>query len=214
MPDQPLHTALVTRSAALLSDCSTSWRVPVDGEPLVMTGEPLVPDPDPQFAIFPLSMRDYAAELRKYYAEPLFPYDTSASIARSMLEGAAPVAVHFTEHVLNSAVVRAAIGHGMFVRLQKTNTLLEKPYQATEYIFQALMARSSSARTWSSHARRGTRNARAASSPGFCTRTMPTRWHRWTTSTTTATCRCRNPVPSPGPRSPSRAPAASSRTAQ
>ncbi|MFE3269941.1 hypothetical protein [Streptomyces sp. NPDC059215] len=139
MPEQPLHTALVTRTAAMLSDCSGAWRVPRSGEPLAMSGEPLVPHPDPQFAIFPSALEEHAAGLRKYYKTPIFPRDTSAAIARAMLDGATPVAVHVPEHVLNSAIVPVAIAHGLVGRLQKTGTLMEKPHQATEYLFQALM---------------------------------------------------------------------------
>ncbi|MGW0801242.1 hypothetical protein [Streptomyces sp. NPDC002692] len=149
LPEQrPLHTALVTSTAALLYDASGAWRIPRTGEALAITGEPIQPDRDPQFALFPHTMQEHAVRLRNHVAAPMFPYDTSAGIARAMLDGAAPAAIYVAEHVLTSAIVPVAISHGLIGRLQKTNTLMEKPDQATEYLFQVLMGETEFSADW------------------------------------------------------------------
>ncbi|MER8226360.1 hypothetical protein ABTZ58_38885 [Streptomyces sp. NPDC094143] len=49
-----------------------------------------------------------------------------------------PVAVHFTEHVLDSAILPVAIGHGMIARLQNNGDLLEKPWEVSKYMYKAV----------------------------------------------------------------------------
>jgi hypothetical protein len=138
IPGRPLYAATVTAHTALLSDCSGSWRLTLADGWQAMTGEPLVADPAPGYIVLPNSLEPLAPGLRKYYAEPIFAHDTSSAIARAVLGGAVPVAVHFTGHVLESAILPVAIGHGMIVRFQSSGELLEKPWAASKYMYKAV----------------------------------------------------------------------------
>lgn len=138
IPGRPLYAVLVTPTTALLSDCAGSWRLTLQDGWLAMTGTPLIADPHPGYVVLPYSLADHAPQLREYYAEPLFPYDTSSAIAEAVLGGAVPVAVHLTEHVLNSAILPVAIGHGMIVAQQDSGELLEKPWAASKHLFKSL----------------------------------------------------------------------------
>ncbi|MGC3000622.1 hypothetical protein ACPF8X_20250 [Streptomyces sp. G35A] len=138
IPGRPLYAATVTAHAALLSDCSGSWRLTLADGWQAMTGEPLVADPAPGYIVLPNSLGRLAPGLRDHYANPLFAYDTSSAIARAVLGGAVPVAVHFTGHVLESAILPVAIGHGMIVRFQGSGALLEKPWAASKYMYKAV----------------------------------------------------------------------------
>ncbi|MGW1326636.1 hypothetical protein ACWD64_29340 [Streptomyces antibioticus] len=137
VPGRPLYAAVVTAGAALLSDCSGSWRLTLADGWQAMTGEPLVADPDPDHIVLPQALEHLAPGLSRHYAEPIFPRDTSSAIARAVLGGAVPVAVHFTEHVLNSAILPVAVGHGMAVRVD-SGRLIEKPWDASRHLYQAL----------------------------------------------------------------------------
>ncbi|MFD9322770.1 hypothetical protein ACFWDQ_34845 [Streptomyces sp. NPDC060053] len=137
IPGRPLYAAVVTAGTALLSDCSGSWRLTLADGWQAMTGEPLVADPDPNYIVLPRALEHLAAGLCKHYEEPIFPRDTSSAIAQAVLGGAVPVAVHFTEHVLNSAIFPVAVGHGMAVRVD-TGKLIEKPWDASRHLYKAL----------------------------------------------------------------------------
>lgn len=138
IPGHPLYAATVTPTTALLSDCSGSWRLTLSDGWKAMTGTPLVADPAPDYVLIPRSLQHLESRLRRHYKEPLFPYDTSAAIVQAVLGGAVPAAVHFTEHVLDSAILPVAIGHGMIVRLQGSGDLLEKPWEASKYMYKAV----------------------------------------------------------------------------
>lgn len=138
IPNHPLYAATVTPTTALLSDCSGSWRLTLADGWQAMTGAPLVADPAPDYVLLPRSLEHLASRIRRHYKEPLFPYDTTAAIVQAVLGGAVPVAVHFTEHVLDSAILPVAIGHGMIVRLQESGELLEKPWEASKYMYKAV----------------------------------------------------------------------------
>ncbi|WP_371572613.1 hypothetical protein [Streptomyces sp. NBC_01314] len=138
VPHHPLYAATVTPSTALLSDCSGSWRLTLADGWQAMVGDPVVADPAPDYVLLPRSLEHLAPRIRRHYKEPLFPYDTTAAIVQAVLGGAVPVAVHFTEHVLDSAILPVAIGHGMIVRLQGSGELLEKPWEASKYMYKAV----------------------------------------------------------------------------
>ncbi|MFD6491610.1 hypothetical protein ACFV99_08260 [Streptomyces sp. NPDC059944] len=138
IPGRPVYAVLVTPTTALLSDCAGSWRLTLSDGWLAMTGTPLIAAPHPGYVVLPHSLADHAAALRDHYAEPLFPFDTSSAIAQAVLGGAVPVAVHLTEHVLNSAILPVAIGHGMIVVQQDSGELLEKPWAASKHLFKSL----------------------------------------------------------------------------
>ncbi|MDX3310793.1 hypothetical protein ACWGH3_23900 [Streptomyces sp. NPDC054884] len=137
LPRRPLYAAVVTAGTALLSDCSGSWRLTLADGWQAMTGEPLVADPDPNYIVLPRDLEHLAPALRRHYEEPIFPRDTSSAIAQAVLGGAVPVAVHFTEHVLNSAIFPVAVGHGMAVRVD-SGELIEKPWDASRHLYKAL----------------------------------------------------------------------------
>ncbi|MDN0198475.1 hypothetical protein [Streptomyces sp. S.PNR 29] len=137
IPGRPLYAATVTVNTALLSDCSGSWRLTLADGWQAMSGEPIVAEPDPGFIVLPRSLEHLAPGLRKHYEEPIFPRDTSSAIAQAVLGGAVPVAVHFTEHVLNSAIFPVAVGHGMVVRVDD-GQLIEKPWDASRHLYKAL----------------------------------------------------------------------------
>lgn len=138
IPGHPLFAAAVTPTTALLSDCSRSWRLTLADGWQAMAGEPLIADPAPDYVLLPRSLEHLASRIRKHYKEPLFPYDSSAAIVQAVLSGAVPVAVHFTEHVLDSAILPVAIGHGMIARLQNNGDLLEKPWEVSKYMYKAV----------------------------------------------------------------------------
>lgn len=138
IPGRPCYSAQVTPAAALLSDCSGSWRMTLADGWRGMDGLPLVVESHPNYVVLPRALEDRAPELRKHYSDPIFPHDTSSAIAQAVLGGAVPAAVHMTEHVLNSAIIPVAIGHGMIVVLQDTGEILEKPWAASKYLFKAL----------------------------------------------------------------------------
>lgn len=137
LPNRPLYAAMVTADTALLSDCSGSWRLTLADGWQAMSGEPLIADPAPGYVVLPRALERLGPRLRKHYREPLFPYDTSSKIVQAVLGGAVPVAVHFTEHVLDSAILPVAIGHGMVVRLADGG-LLEKPWEASKHLYKAV----------------------------------------------------------------------------
>ncbi|MFJ9634452.1 hypothetical protein ACIRU8_42845 [Streptomyces sp. NPDC101175] len=136
IPRHPLYAALVTTTTALLSDCSGSWRLTADGWQ-AMTGEPVVPEPAPGYIVLPRDLEHLAPGLRKHYEEPIFHSDTSSAIAQGVLGGAVPVAVHFTGHVLDSAIFPVAVGHGMIVRAAN-GELIEKPWDASRCLYKAI----------------------------------------------------------------------------
>jgi hypothetical protein len=138
IPDHPLYAATVTPTTALLSDCSGSWRLTLADGWQAMAGAPLIADPAPDYVLLPRTLEHLASGIRRHYKEPFFPYDSSAAIVQAVLSGAVPVAVHFTEHVLDSAILPVAIGHGMIVRLQNSGDLLEKPWEASKYMYKAV----------------------------------------------------------------------------
>jgi hypothetical protein len=138
IPDRPLYAAVVTPTAALLSDCSGSWHLTLGTGWQAMTGEPSSPDADPQYVILPRTLEHLAVRLRQSYEEPLFPYDTSSGIAQAVLDGAVPVAVHFTGPVLDAAILPVAIGYGLIVSLPDRGELLEKPWEASKYLYKAV----------------------------------------------------------------------------
>ncbi|MEU9894763.1 hypothetical protein ACIBCS_07180 [Streptomyces phaeochromogenes] len=136
IPQHPLYAAMVTATTALLSDCSGSWRLTADGWQ-AMTGEPLVAEPAPGYIVLPRDLEHLAPGLRKHYEEPIFHSDTSSAIAQAVLGGAVPVAVHFTGHVLDSAIFPVAVGHGMIVRAAN-GELIEKPWDASRRLYKAI----------------------------------------------------------------------------
>lgn len=138
IPGKPLYAATVIPGTALMSDCAGSWRHTLADGWQAMTGEPLIADPDPGYIVLPRSLENLAPRLRRHYAEPLFAHDTSSAITQAVLGGAVPVAVHFTGHVLESAILPVAIGHGMIVRFQDSGDLLEKPWEASKYMYKAV----------------------------------------------------------------------------
>ncbi|MET8223159.1 hypothetical protein [Streptomyces sp. NPDC005301] len=138
IPERPVYAAQVTPEAALLSDCAGSWRMTLADGWLAMSGVPLVADEHPGYVVLPRPLEDRAPQLRKHYTSPMFPYDTSSAIAQAVLGGAVPAAVHVTEHVLDSAIIPVAIGHGMIVMFQDSGEILEKPWAASKYLFKAL----------------------------------------------------------------------------
>jgi hypothetical protein len=138
IPEHPLYAAAVTPTTALLSDCSGSWRLTLTDGWQAMAGDPLIADPAPDYVLLPRSLEHLKSRIRRHYKEPLFPYDSSAAIVQAVLSGAVPVAVHFTEHALDSAILPVAIGHGMIVRLQNNGDLLEKPWEASKYMYKAV----------------------------------------------------------------------------
>ncbi|MEV3958475.1 hypothetical protein [Streptomyces albogriseolus] len=138
IPEYPLYAATATPTTALLSDCSGSWRLTLADGWQAMAGDPLIADPAPDYVLLPRTLEHLASRIRRHYKEPLFPYDSSAAIVHAVLSGAVPVAVHFTEHVLDSAILPVAIGHGMLVRLQNSGDLLEKPWEASKYMYKAV----------------------------------------------------------------------------
>ncbi|GHD52475.1 hypothetical protein [Streptomyces galbus] len=137
IPGRPLYAAVVTPGTALLSDCSGSWRLTLADGWTAMTGEPLVADPDPSYIVLPSDLEPLGPALRRHYQELIFSRDTSSVIAQAVLGGAVPVAVHFTEHVLNSAIFPVAVGHGMVVRVD-SGKLIEKPWDASRHLYKAL----------------------------------------------------------------------------
>ncbi|MFD5848131.1 hypothetical protein [Streptomyces chartreusis] len=138
IPGKPLYAATVTPKTALLSDCAGSWRLTLTDGWQAMTGEPLIADPAPGYIVLPSSLQHLAPQLSRYYTEPLFVHDTSSAIAQAVLGGAVPVAVHSTGDVLNSAILPVAIGHGMIVRFHDSGQLLEKPWEASKYMYKAV----------------------------------------------------------------------------
>ncbi|MEU4653731.1 hypothetical protein AB0G32_07275 [Streptomyces sp. NPDC023723] len=138
IPGRPLYAAVVTPTAALLSDCSGSWHLTLGTGWQAMTGEPSYPDPDPQYIVLPRTLEHLSARLRRFYREPLFPYDTSSAIAQAVLSGAVPVAVHFTGPVLDAAILPVAIGYGLIVSLPDSGELLEKPWEASKHLYKAV----------------------------------------------------------------------------
>ncbi|MFK0127103.1 hypothetical protein ACIQSP_27805 [Streptomyces nigra] len=138
LPGRPLYAAQVTAATALLSDCSGSWRLTLKDGWLAMTGEPAVAEEDPNYVVLPHSMTDSASRMRRHYPEPLFPYDTSSAVAQAVLGGKVPVAFHLTEPVLNSAIIPVATGHGMIVLFLDSGEILEKPWDASRYMFKAV----------------------------------------------------------------------------
>lgn len=139
IPGRPLYAATVTPRTALLSDCAGSWRLTLTDGWQAMTGEPLIADPAPGYIVLPRSLEHLASGLRREYAEPLFVHDTSSAIAQAVLGGAVPVAVHSTGGVLDSAILPVAIGHGMIVRFHDSGQLLEKPWEASKYMYKAVI---------------------------------------------------------------------------
>ncbi|MFF2101174.1 hypothetical protein [Streptomyces sp. NPDC058202] len=142
IPGRPCYSAQVTPDAALLSDCAGSWRMTLADGWRGMDGLPLVVESHPSYVVLPRALEDRAPELRKHYSEPIFARDTSSAIAQAVLGGAVPTAVHMTEHVLNSAIIPVAIGHGMIVVLQDSGEIIEKPWAASKYLFKALKGES------------------------------------------------------------------------
>ena len=138
IPAHPLYAATVTPTTALLSDCSGSWRLTLADGWQAMAGDPLIADPAPDYVLLPRTLKHLESRIRRHYKEPLFPYDSSAAIVQAVLSGAVPVAVHFTEHALDSAILPVAIGHGMAVRLQSSGELLEKHWEASKYMYKAV----------------------------------------------------------------------------
>ncbi|UXX97996.1 hypothetical protein N7U49_47705 (plasmid) [Streptomyces sp. AD2-2] len=136
IPRRPLYAAVVTPTTALLSDCSGSWRLDTDGWQ-AMTGEPLVAEPAPGYIALPRDLEHLAPVLRKHYEEPIFHSDTGSAIAQAVLGGAVPVAVHFTGHVLDSAIFPVAVGHGMIVRAADGDPM-EKPWDASRRLYKAI----------------------------------------------------------------------------
>ncbi|MGW6015606.1 hypothetical protein [Streptomyces sp. NPDC055210] len=138
IPEHPVYAATVTPTTALLSDCSGSWRLTLADGWQAMAGDPLIADPDPDYILLPRTLKHLEPQIRRHYKEPLFPHDSSAAIVQAVLSGAVPVAVHFTEHYLDSAILPVAIGHGMIVRLQNSGELLEKPWEASKHMYKAV----------------------------------------------------------------------------
>ncbi|MEU6444965.1 hypothetical protein [Streptomyces sp. NPDC047046] len=141
IPEHPLYAAAVTPTTALMSDCSGSWRLTLADGWQAMAGEPLIPDPAPDYVLLPRSLEHLAPRIRRQYKEPLFPYDSSAAIVQAVLSGAVPVGVHFTEHVLDSAILPVAIGHGMIGYFRDSGTLIEKPWDASRYMYNAVQGK-------------------------------------------------------------------------
>ena len=141
IPEHPLYAAAVTPTTALLSDCSGSWRLTLADGWQAMAGDPLIADPAPDYVLLPRSLEHLAPRIRRHYKEPLFPYDSSAAIVQAVLSGAVPVAVHFTEHVLDSAILPVAIGHGMIVHFRDSGLLIEKPWDASRYMYNAVQGK-------------------------------------------------------------------------
>ncbi|MGW1622459.1 hypothetical protein, partial [Streptomyces sp. NPDC002172] len=141
IPDKRLYAAVVTPTAALLSDCSGSWRLTLHNGWQAMTGEPLVAEPAPGYVVLPRSLEHLAPRLREHYEEPIFPIDTTSAIVQAVLGGAVPVAVHFTEHVLDSAILPVAIGHGMIVCFRENGAIIEKPWDASRYMYNAVQGK-------------------------------------------------------------------------
>ncbi|MEG3632103.1 hypothetical protein [Streptomyces poriticola] len=137
IPGRPLYAAQVTAGTALLSDCSGAWRLTKSGW-LAMSGEPVVAEEDPNYVVLPHSMMDGASRMRSHYAEPLFPFDTSSAVVQAVLGGKVPVAFHLTEPVLNSAIIPVATGHGMIVLSLDSGEVLEKPWDASRYMYRAV----------------------------------------------------------------------------
>ncbi|MFE4824785.1 hypothetical protein ACFRFU_52355 [Streptomyces sp. NPDC056704] len=136
LPGHPLHAAVVTTQSALMSDCSNAHRLRPNGEWVQMLGEPLIPDPEPGYVVLPRSLSRLEARLRREYSDPIFVDDTASTIIQAVLNRAVPAAVHFSEGVLNSAIVLVSAGHGMAVRLYSGGKVMN-PWGASKILYRA-----------------------------------------------------------------------------
>ncbi|GGX97510.1 hypothetical protein [Streptomyces fructofermentans] len=137
LPNHPLHAAAVTVESALMSDCTNAHRLLPCGTWIQMLGEPLVPDPEPGCIVLPRSLSGLETGLRREYQHLLFVDDTSSAIIQAVLNRAVPAAVHFSEGVLNSAIVLVSAGHGMAVRLYGSGGSATKPWDASKILYKA-----------------------------------------------------------------------------
>ncbi|WP_405833947.1 hypothetical protein [Streptomyces sp. NBC_01176] len=137
LPDHPLHAAAVTAESALMSDCTNAHRLLPSGTWIQMLGEPLVPDPEPGYIVLPRSVTGLEKRLRREYQNLIVVDDTSSAIIQAVLSRAVPAAIHFSEGVLNSAIVLVSAGHGMAVRLYSNGGNVTEPWGASKILYKA-----------------------------------------------------------------------------
>ncbi|MCI3276995.1 hypothetical protein [Streptomyces cylindrosporus] len=139
VPGEPLSAAVATMHNALSADCSDAYRLLLpDGLWKLRTEDDTRHPPAPGYVILPRQLRDFETLLERFYSCPQFVDDTATAIAEALLSNHVPLAVHYTGHVLEAAVVLVAATHKFVVRTLAPNGTVLAPWQCSSLLADAL----------------------------------------------------------------------------
>ncbi|WP_432198205.1 hypothetical protein [Streptomyces sp. bgisy027] len=139
VPGEPLAAAVATERHALSADCSDAYRLLLPEEEWNLRTEDDTRHPPAHgHVILPRELRPFETLLETFYRRPEFVGDTASAIAEALLSHHVPLAVHYTGHVLEAAVVLVAAAHNFVVRTLSPNGAILEPWQCSSLLTTAL----------------------------------------------------------------------------
>ena len=139
VPGEPLSAAVATAHHALSADCSDAYRLLLPQGLWSLRTEDETRHPAAQgYVILPRELRTLEPLLERFYDRPQFVDDTASAIAEALLSHHVPLAVHYTGHVLEAAVVLVAAAHNFVVRSLVPNGAVLEPWQCSSLLTTAL----------------------------------------------------------------------------
>ncbi|WP_409091759.1 hypothetical protein [Streptomyces scabiei] len=138
MGEPPLAAATVTLESALTADCTSAYRLSVEGEWELLTEDTPTVTPGPGHLVFPWSLVSRADRLAKEFPHIDFQEDTTSAIIQAVLNNSVPAAIRPSGDVLDSAILLVAAAHGLAVRLYDAKGAPMTPWEAGKLLYQAL----------------------------------------------------------------------------
>jgi hypothetical protein len=138
-PRQPLAAATVTLDSVLTADCSCAYRFGTWGmEWEELLADTAYPPAEPGCLVLPEDLRHRGDRLRAAGFEPDFVPETASAILRAVVNHSVPAGIHYSGHVLESAILLIAAARGLSVRLHNSKGTPLKPWDASRLLFRAI----------------------------------------------------------------------------